>query len=46
MGGELVCTLSGKYVPEHQIIHLELCAMHELLVVAPERLAVPRILDG
>jgi hypothetical protein len=38
--GELVQAFTGKYAPEHQIIHLELPTMHKPLVVAPERLEV------
>jgi hypothetical protein len=46
VGGELVCAFTGKYEPEHQIVHLELQTMHKSLVIAPERLTVPCILDG
>jgi hypothetical protein len=42
-GGELVCTFTGKYASEQQIIHLELPSVHKLLVIAPKRLAVPCI---
>jgi hypothetical protein len=35
VGGELVCTLLGKYEPKHQVIRLELAAMYEPLVIAP-----------
>jgi hypothetical protein len=45
-GGELVCAFTGEYASEHQIIHLELATMHELLVIAPERLTVPCILES
>jgi hypothetical protein len=31
---------SGKYVSEHQIVHLELPTIHKPLVIVPERLAV------
>jgi hypothetical protein len=41
--GELVCAFAGEYAPEHQIVHLELPIMHELLVIAFERLTVPHI---
>jgi hypothetical protein len=43
VGGELVYTFTGKYALEHQIVHLELPTMHNLLVVAPEHLVVPCI---
>jgi hypothetical protein len=43
-GGELVCAFTGKYVSEHQIIHLELPTMHKLMVIALEHLTVPCIL--
>jgi hypothetical protein len=36
----------SKNVPEHQIIHLKLPTMHELLVTASERLSVPCILNN
>jgi hypothetical protein len=39
-GGELVQAFTGKYVAEHQIIHLELPTIHKPLVIALERLAV------
>jgi hypothetical protein len=42
-GGELVNTLSSEHLPEHQIIHLELFAMHEPLLITFEYLAVPCI---
>jgi hypothetical protein len=45
-GGKLVCIFMGKYAPEHQIVHLELPTMHEPLVIAPERLAVPCISES
>jgi hypothetical protein len=45
VGGELVCAFTGEYAPEHQIVHLELPTMHELLVIAPERLTLPCILE-
>jgi hypothetical protein len=35
-GGELVCTFTGEYSPEHHIAHLELPATHEPLVIAPD----------
>jgi hypothetical protein len=44
--GELVFTLTGKYAPEHKIIHLELCTMHKPLVIARELLIVPCILES
>jgi hypothetical protein len=40
-GGELVSTLSCEHALEHQIIHLELSATHEPLVIALECLVVP-----
>jgi hypothetical protein len=36
----------GEYAPEHQIIHLELPTMHELLVIVLERLVVPCISES
>jgi hypothetical protein len=45
-GGELVGTFTGKYVSEHQIVHLELPTMHKSLVIAPECLAVLCILES
>jgi hypothetical protein len=42
-GGEHVCAFTGKYAPEHQIVHLELPTMHKPLVIASERLEVPCI---
>jgi hypothetical protein len=44
--GELVCAFTGEYALEHQIIHLELPTMHELLVIAPERLMVPCVSES
>jgi hypothetical protein len=44
--GELVSTLSGEHPPEHRIIHLELSATHEPLLVAFECLVVPCIFDS
>jgi hypothetical protein len=38
--GELVQAFSGKYVLEHQIVHLKLPTLHKPLVEAPEHLAV------
>jgi hypothetical protein len=46
MRGELVQAFLGKYVSEHQIIHLELLTIHKLLVIALERLTVPCILES
>jgi hypothetical protein len=43
VGGELVSTISSEHPLEHQIIHLELSAMHEPLLVVFECLAVPCI---
>jgi hypothetical protein len=45
-GGELVGTLSNKHPPEHQIVHLELSAMYEPLLIALECLAVPCIFNS
>jgi hypothetical protein len=39
--GELVCSFTGKYALEHQIIHLELATMYEPFVIASKCLAVP-----
>jgi hypothetical protein len=39
-GGEFVGTLPSEHPPYYQIIHLELSATHELLLVVLERLAV------
>jgi hypothetical protein len=41
-----VQAFTGKYVPEHHIIHLELPTIHKPLVVAPKRLAVPCISES
>jgi hypothetical protein len=46
VGGELVHSFTGKNVPEHQIVHLKLPTTHEPLVIAPERLSVPCILNN
>jgi hypothetical protein len=45
-GGGLVQAITGKYVPEHQVIHLELPTIHKPLVVAPECLAIPCISES
>jgi hypothetical protein len=45
-GGELVQAFSGKYAPEHQIVHLELPTLQKPLVIALEHLAVQRILES
>jgi hypothetical protein len=45
VGGELVSTLSSQHLSEHQIVHLELSATHELLLVVFECLAAPCIFD-
>jgi hypothetical protein len=45
-GGKLVHPLSVKHPPEDQIIHLELSASHEPLVVTPERLPVVCIFNS
>jgi hypothetical protein len=44
--GELVSALSCEHLSEHQIIHLELSAMHEPLSIALECFMVPCILNG
>jgi hypothetical protein len=44
-GGKFVHTLLVKHPPEDQIIHLELSASHEPLVVVPERLPVACIFN-
>jgi hypothetical protein len=46
VGGELVCTFMGKYVPEYQIVHLKLSTIHKLLVIVSEHLVVPCILES
>jgi hypothetical protein len=45
-GGKFVHALPTEHPPEKQIIHLELLAWHELLVVVPERLSVPCIFNS
>jgi hypothetical protein len=45
-GGKFVHALPAKHPPEDQIIHLELPASHEPLVVAPERLPVACIFNS
>jgi hypothetical protein len=45
-GGELVHSIMGKNVSEHQIVHLELPTMHEPLVILSERLMIPCILES
>jgi hypothetical protein len=45
-GGKFVHALSVKHPSEDQIIHLELFASHEPLVVAPERLPVACIFNS
>jgi hypothetical protein len=44
--GMFVHALPTKHPPEDQIIHLELPALHEPLVVAPERLPVAYIFNS
>jgi hypothetical protein len=44
-GGKLVQALPVKHPSKDQIIHLELSASHEPLVVAPERLSVACIFN-
>jgi hypothetical protein len=46
VGGELVSTLLSEHPPEHQIVHLELSAMHELLLVTFEYLTIPCIFNS
>jgi hypothetical protein len=46
VGGKLVHALPVKHPPEEQIIHLELSASHEPLVVALERLLVACIFNS
>jgi hypothetical protein len=36
----------GKYASKHQIVHLEVPTMHKPLVIVPERLTVPCILES
>jgi hypothetical protein len=45
-GGKFVHALPAKHPFEGQIIHLELPASHELLVVAPERMPVACIFNS
>jgi hypothetical protein len=45
-GGKYVHALPAKHPPEDQIIHLELPASYEPLVVAPERLSVACIFNS
>jgi hypothetical protein len=45
-GGKFVHALPTKHPPEDQIIHLELLASHEPLVVAPEHLPVVCIFNS
>jgi hypothetical protein len=45
-GGNVLQALPGKHPPEDQIIHLELSASHEPLVVALERLPVACIFNS
>jgi hypothetical protein len=42
-GGEFVATLPREHRPEHYIVHLELSATHEPLMIMLYRLAVPCI---
>jgi hypothetical protein len=44
--GKFVLALLAKHLPEDQIIHLELPASHERLVVVPERLPVACIFNS
>jgi hypothetical protein len=45
-GGKFVHALPVKHPPEEKIIHLELFALHEPLVVAPECLSVTCIFNS
>jgi hypothetical protein len=45
-GGKLVHTLPVKDPPEHQIVHLELPAAHEPLMIALERFLVACIFNS
>jgi hypothetical protein len=45
-GGKLIQALPVKHPPEDHVIHLELPASHELLVVAPEHLLVACIFNS
>jgi hypothetical protein len=45
-GGKLVHALPVKHPPEHQIIHFELSASHEPLMVTLERLLVACIFNN
>jgi hypothetical protein len=44
--GELVSSFSSEHPLEHQIVHLELSASHEPLLVAFEYLAIPCIFNS
>jgi hypothetical protein len=46
VGGELVGTLLGKHVSKHQIVHLELSAMHKTLMITSESLMVSCIFNS
>jgi hypothetical protein len=46
VGGELISSFSSERPSEHQIIHLELSAAHEPLLVAFECLTVPCIFNN
>jgi hypothetical protein len=46
VGGEFVCAFTGEYAPKHQVIHLELPASHEPLVIALECLTVLCVFDS
>jgi hypothetical protein len=45
-GGKIVHALPVKHPPKDQIIHLELSALHELLVVVPERMSAACIFNS
>jgi hypothetical protein len=46
VGRKLIHAILVKHPPEDQIIHLELSALHEPLVIAPERLLVACIFNS
>jgi hypothetical protein len=46
VGGKLIHALPVKHSPEDKIIHLELSASHESLMVMPERLPVACIFNS
>jgi hypothetical protein len=46
IGGKFLHSFTSKNVPEHQIVHLKLPTTHEPLVIAPEQLMAPCILES